>query len=703
MTTDDNIFTRILDNYRKGNLEIAEADCRKLLREYPSNAEGHYLLGLILYNTGRLTEAEAAYRDVLKYKPGHVKACQNLGALLHLSGRLDAAAICYQKALAVQPDNQSIEYNLAHAYFAQQKYARAETHFRNVLAVNPGLHEVHFNMGRVLSALGNSTEAIQCYQQAINLKADYTDALNNMGTLLMSRGRYDEAINSFRHAMANAPDNPRLRYNMGIALKGNGQYAQAANSFREALNLDPDFSKAYAELCHCNQMVCEWRSNDYSTGMLVKYTKTCLGKQGESPVYPFDALSLPFTPEIQMRIAATHAGQIRRAAGPSDCFKDNSQTNKAPRLRIGYVSQKFNNHAGAHLIASLFSLHDRKKFEIFAYSIGADDNSTYRQRIMQGCDHFIDVAEENFTTIANRIHDDKINILVDLGVYNTFSRSEIFALRPAPVQVSYLGFPGTSGSDFYDYILTDRTVTPPDQQQWYTEKFVYLPHCYQVNDHLLDLPEQVPDRTACGLPDKGFVFCSFNNSYKIEPVMFDVWMNILARVPDSVLWLLAHSRETTTNLRREAGSRGIDSTRLVFAEKLPKELHLSRHRHAGLFLDTRVYNAHTTASDSLRVGVPVLTIPGATFASRVAASLLNAVNLPEMIATCAEEYADIAVKYSTDSQYMATIKTILSTNVNSSPLFDTPLYARHLEAAYRQMWDMYASGSGAQQVLVKPN
>ena len=407
-------------------------------------------------------------------------------------GKLDEAAACYRRALLANPDNYQIENNLAHAYLEHQP-ARAERHFRKALELKPDFLDACFNLGISLIAQGKQTEAIKYFRQVLYLKPDHAGAHNNIGLILMAQGDNRGAINAFRNALIQAPDDPKLHFNLGTSLRENGQYTLAARSFGEALKLDPDFFKAYAELCRCNQIICNWHSKTCSIGKLIEITKSCLERQVESPIYPFDALSLPITPELQGKIAASHARTIARKAGTDNRFREKYRQISSSRLRIGYVSQKFNNHAGAHLIASLFGLHDRNKFEIFAYSIGADDNSSYRHRIRQGCDHFIDMAEDNFIDIARRIHEDEINILVDLGVYNTFSRTEIFALRPAPVQVSYLGYPGTSGADFYDYILTDRTVTPPDQQIWYTEKFAYLPNCYQVNDHLLKIPQEIPE------------------------------------------------------------------------------------------------------------------------------------------------------------------------------------------------------------------
>jgi len=736
MGTTDKSLSDIYAEYQKGDLSEAENDCLNILDNHPANAEAHYILGLVLLKkgdaenalkrlsrvieidpglaeahylsgviqqgAGDLDAALAAYKNALKARPEYPEASCNLGAIFHALGQPDNAAACYKDALSFAPGNLQIEYNLARTYQANKQLELAAEHFLKILELEPGFLEARFNLGLTLYAQGRVSNALKHFMQILALKPDHTGALNNCGNIYMQQCLYDSAITAFEQALSQEPDNPQIHFNLGLCLKEDGQFSSATYCFRKALALDPAFAKATAELYRCNQTLCDWRNHAHATGELIEITRTCLQNSDVSPVYPFDSLSLPFTPETLREIAASHANIISRNAGAGGRHFIKYRHPGGTQLRIGYVSQKFNNHAGAHLIASLFGLHDRSQFQLFAYSIGENDHSIYRQRIEQSCENFIDVSGENFTGVAQRINDDGIDILIDLGVYNTHSLTEIFALHPAPVQVSYLGYPGTSGASFYDYIITDRTVTPPDQQKWFSEKFAYLPHCYQVNDDRLELLKDIPPRSTCRLPEKAFVFCSFNNSYKIEPVMFDVWMNILARIPESVLWLLDHNPEAKANLRREATARGIDSKRLVFAEKLPKDFHLARHRHADLFLDTRLYNAHTTASDSLRVGVPVLTMPGTTFASRVAASLLSTVNLPEMIATNLDEYADISIEYSTNKRFSEKIQRKLSTNINSTPLFNTPLYARHLESAFRQMWDIYTSGAKPQQIVVTP-
>ena len=677
---------------KNGDTNNAFLSLQKAIKLEPGMAEAHYSLGVILQHAGHQEAAIKAYKLALKSKPDYPEANCNLGAIFHASGNLDDAIACYRLSLSVDPCNYHIQYNLAHAYLAQQQHAPAERYFRKALVTNPESHEAHFSLGIALNAQGKQSEALECFRQTVRLKAEHADAHNNIGTILIAQGDYEQATNVLKKALFYTPDNAKIHFNLGTSLKESGHYTQAIKSFKHTLRLDESILKAYAEMYRCNQIICNWHDDACTTEKLIDLTKTCLGNRTGSPVYPFDSLSLPFTPETLKDIAASHAEVIRQNARNSLHFNKKIHQKTGSRLRVGYVSQKFNNHAGAHLIASLFGLHNQVDFEIFAYSIGQNDRSVYRQRIMQGCEHFIDIHHCNFTEAAQRISDDGINILVDLGVYNSFSWTEIFALRPAPIQVSYLGFPGTSGAEFYDYILTDRTVTPPDQQQWYSESFVYLPTCYQVNDHLLRVPDQIPERSQCGLPDNAFVFCCFNNSYKIEPIIFDAWMRILFRAPEAVLWLLHHSPETTSNLRREAEARGISGERLIFAEKLPKDLHLARHKLAGLFLDTLIYNAHTTASDALRVGVPVITAPGVTFASRVASSLLKAVNLPEMITTTLDEYEELAVKVATDNVFMTEIREKLMNNLTFSPLFDTPLFARHLEKAYVMMWKRYSSG-----------
>jgi predicted O-linked N-acetylglucosamine transferase (SPINDLY family) len=406
-------------------------------------------------------------------------------------------------------------------------------------------------------------------------------------------------------------------------------------------------------------------------------------------------LFLPLPNELRLAIARREAERLVEAvAGLNVAIAPVSspRSKEKARLKIGYVSADFREHPTAHLMRGLFRYHDRDRFEIHGYALRGDDGSAYYQQIRDDCDRFVDLSEVDNAAAARQIQADGVDILVDLMTYTNFARPEIFALRPAPMQVSWLGFPGSSGSDYLDYLLVDPVVLPPEQAAFCVEQPAFLPECYQVNDRWQEIAETGVRRADQGLPETGFVFCCFNQIQKLEPVMFEVWMRILRRVAGSVLWLYSESEEARGRLRATANARGIAGERLIFADRLPKTRHLERHRLADLFLDTRLYNAHTTASDALWAGVPVLTCPGETFPARVAASLLQAVGLPELITDTLEEYEERAVRLAMQPGELAELYAKLADNRLRTPLFDTERFARHLERAYEMMWERHARG-----------
>ena len=339
------------------------------------------------------------------------------------------------------------------------------------------------------------------------------------------------------------------------------------------------------------------------------------------------------------------------------------------KIVIGYLSNDFRNHATAHLMLSLFGLHNRDEFEIFCYSYGKDDGSYYRARIQHDCDKFVDISTLSYEAAARCIYEDQVDILVDLKGYTRGNRFDICALRPAPIQVSYLGFPGTTGADFIDYIITDKIVTPKDHNPYYSEKFVYMPHCYQVNDNTQSISNKNWTKVDFGLPESCFVFCSFNQPYKIDPVLFGIWMRILRQVPEAVLWLIVENKIAEDNLRREAEARGVQSERLIFAKRLPKDEHLSRLKFADLALDTRIYNGHTTTSDALWAGVPVITLQGSHFASRVSSSILSAIGIPDLITYSLEEYEALAIRLAHNPAELKEIRQRSAKNRLDMPLF----------------------------------
>jgi predicted O-linked N-acetylglucosamine transferase (SPINDLY family) len=472
------------------------------------------------------------------------------------------------------------------------------------------------------------------------------------------------------------------------------RHEEATASYDKALEIDPDCSYAFGEAAGSRAQVCDWRGRDLQEQQLMKNVRsrkpTCV---------PFLFLAASHSPADQL-ICATTFVRDRCPASRHSLWK--GERYKHDRIRVAYVSADFHEHATAHLMAGLLERHDRTRFETVSVSFGPDDVSEMRRRLKNAFARFIDVRNKSDGDIASLLRELEIDIAVDLKGFTTDCRTGIFAWRPAPMQVNYLGYPGTMGAEYIDYLIADEIVVPRDHQIHYSEKVVYLPDCYQVNDSGRRMAEHAPARAEAGLPERGFVFCSFNNSYKITPAFFDVWMRLLREVEGSVLWLLEANAAATRNLRREAADRGIAPERLIFAPRIKVADHLARHRLADLFLDTLPINAHTTASDALWVGVPLVTCLGTTFAGRVAASVLNAIGLNELITHSLEEYEALALELARNRERLAEIKSKLAQNRGTYPLFDTDRFRRHIEAAYTTMWERYQRGEPPQSFAVAP-
>lgn len=711
---------------RRGDLEQAARHMERALAAVPDSALIYSSLGHVYQEQQATGLALQCFQASLKLDPTHADAWLGLGISHQIGGDLDAAVCAYQQLLALYPDHQRALFNLALALQAATRYEEAGAalqrlltlvpehvqarvqlgqlymradqlepaaeQFSRALLVDGGSFDAQHLLGTVRKDQGLHEQAIEAFERALALRPDAMGVYNNLGNTYRAMGRPEDAERCYRKAVELDPQAPEAYNNLGTLYKDAGHLSQAREWFEKTLAVAPDFAFALGNLAKVYQETCAWDRYQPVLERLIAETDRLLAEGRRVPMPPFFSLSLPVSAAYQQRVARNYAQTVvlRGLAGKQ--LSPNPQLDRGGRLRIGYVSSDFHNHATAQLMLSLFGLHDRSAFEVYAYSLGKDDGSEYRKRIANDCDRFVDVRDWHYADIAQRIADDRIHILVDLKGYTMDIKPEIFALRPAPVQVSYLGFPGTMGAGFMDYIVTDQIVTPPDQQPYYDEAFAYLPGSYQVNDHQQVIAERTPSRGECGLPEYGFVFCCFNNNYKIEPEVFGVWMRILQQVPGSVLWLLRASPEARTNLRAVAKRLGVDPQRLVFAERQPKAEHLARHRLADLFLDTFYYNAHTTASDALWAGLPVLTCPGETFASRVGASLVSAVGLPELVAASRDDYERKAVALAQDANVLAALRARIPERAADRPLFDTLRFARNLETAYREMWRRHASG-----------
>ncbi len=512
---------------------------------------------------------------------------------------------------------------------------------------------------------------------------------SNLGLVVWEQHRFQEALKLLSRAVELDPANTTARLNLANAYIIGNQLAQGIAHYREVLRLDPQSAKAHANLLKPLLDACEWDGAAAEVEYLVGRWRADPHDALALRVAPFTSLLVQFPPELRSAIATSHAQRIQeRVAGlerPRQAARGARE-----RLRIAYVSGDFHDHATGHLTAGLLEAHDRGRFEVFGYSFGIDDGSDYRRRLVAAFDRFVDIAGCSHEEAARRIAADGIDVLIDRKGYTAESRPEIFALRPAPMQVNFLGYPGSMGAGFMDYIVADKVILPDDEAQWFGEKVAWMPASYQANDNRQPISDAPVARAAFGLPQDGFVFCSFNKHYKIERPLFDGWMRILAAVPGSVLWLLGGHGEK--NLLRRAGEAGIDPRRIVFCGKLRKPEHLARHRLADLFLDTRYVNGHTTTSDALWAGVPVLTWPGPSFAGRVAESLLRAIGLPELVFPDLASYERAAIELAREPARLARLKDKLAANRLTAPLFDTQGYARALESAYETMWQRHAGG-----------
>lgn len=705
------------------------AELERAVELDPANAEFLKSLGNARKATGDLEGAMASYRRSLEIAPDYTPSRYNLGLVLHDLNRLEEAEQHFRRIHEADPGDADVFFNLALILAARSEFSESVKLFRAALAIAPDNPDLWLQLGIVCQKAPGQLEAsVQCLRKCVALKPDLADAHHLLGNVLQSEGRLDEAMEHYRAAVRASPGNAVVHCQLGSALLKADRRAEATDCYREAIQLDPDLAHAHLNLgslqalmgahdqakrcfervlelqpgnaaargCLLSeqQRMCDWLRLDELCDEQRRAVATASGEE----IVPFQLLSIPATPKEQLRCARNYAGYRTRAvARDRERLRFRHERQARARLRVGYLSADFREHPVASLDAELFELHDRGRFEIVAYSYGPDDGSPLRARLVRAFDRFVEVGPLSYADAAARIHADRVDILVDLTGYTALGRPEIAALRPAPIQVNYLGYPGTLGADFMDYIVTDRFITPPGREDDLSEAPVYMRGSYQVNDRKRTAGD-TPPRGELGLPQGSFVFCCFNHTYKILPDVFAVWMRLLAALPHSVLWLLESNPWAAHNLRREAQCRGIDPTRLIFAPPWPQERHLGRIRAADLFLDTRPYNAHTTASDALWVGLPVLTCAGDTFASRVAGSLLTAIGMPELVTRSLDQYEALALNLARNPADLAALRRKLQENRLTTPLFDTPGFARHLEAAYFQMWENYRSGNAPRAI-----
>ncbi len=686
-------FRQGLALHNQGQREQARLIYLEVLKTQPRHFDALHMLAVLAAQTGDPGRSLELIDLAIQVKPDVASAHSNRGNALSALKKFDAAIESYDRAIALKTDHANAHVNRGKALRELKQYTEAIGSFDRAIAIGPDNADAHFDRGLALQQSGHYQAAVAAYEKALDLDPRQVMACRNCGVVFYELNRHQEAVEWFDRAIAMAPDDADAHANRGAALIELKQYQNAVLSYDKAIALRPGYEFLHGRRLHAKMRICDWTNHANEVLELMRRVDC---NQRASP--PFAVIALSASLPLQRKVAQSHAEKYCPASQELGAVVRRSP---AAKIRIGYFSADFHDHATTCLIAELFERHDKSRFELVAFSFGPNRADDMRYRVSSAFDKFMDVCNRRDREIAQLARSAEVDIAVDLKGFTQDSRPGIFACRAAPLQVSYLGYPGTMGATYMDYLIADRWLVPKDTQHHYLEKIAYVPNSYQVNDGKRKIAEKCFSREELGLPPSGFVFCCFNNNYKITPETFDGWMRILRRVNGSVLWLLQDSSAAAHNLRREAQDRGVNPLRLVFAQRLPVQEHLARHRAADLFLDTLPYNAHTTASDALWAGLPVLTRPGEAFASRVAASLLAAVELPELITRTADDYEALAVELATDPARLNALRQKLDRNRLTTPLFDTALYTRHIETAYTMMMDRYHAGLPIEHLYVE--
>lgn len=637
-----------------------------------------------LHQAGNLAEAARLYGEVLRINPQQFDALYSLGVLYYQSSRFADAERLIAGAIRLNPSAAEPYYFLGCALQRLNRNDDAIDAFNQALTVKPGFIEVLMARGIARMTLNRYEEGLEDFDAILAVEPQNAGAWNNRGCVLQGMNRNDEALAAFEKASSLKPDFLQALISSGSVLAGLRRFEEAAANYEKALTLNPDMPYVRGNLVLYRLQCCDWRHLEHDRARIAADIKAA-----KPVIQPFINVTLSSSVTDQLQCARSSIAyqwpKQSRARWRGEPYGHD-------KIRVAYISADFRDHAVARLVAGLFEHHDRSRFETTGVSLVADDGSAMRKRLKGAFDRFIDADRQSDEHIATLLRQDAIDIAVDLMGFTSGCRPGILAFRPAPVQVNFLGYPGTMGAPYVDYIVADRFVIPDEDRPFYTEKIVTLPDAYQCNDRRRAIADATPSRGDLGLPAGGFVYCCFNNSNKLTPEIFDIWMRLIRRVEGSVLWLLEDNSTASRNLRREAAARGVDAERLVFAPRVNPAEHLARHRAADLFLDTLPYGAHTTASDALWSGLPVLSCFGTTFAGRVGASLLNAAGLPELVTHSLAAYETLALDLAHDRDTLDRARKKLALNRDTCALFDTARFTRHFEAALTTMRERQRAG-----------
>jgi len=699
---------RFLKNDLAKSLEYFE----KAKEVNPSFSQLHYNIGLVYTKTGRLADAQDSLKRAIVYDNSNHQAVGQLEIVESLIAKASSAPAAVPittysealyKALELQSQNQTDEaeriflhllsendkdfvslYSMAVIEQHRGRPEKALEYVDRGVAAKSDYAPLWYSRGVIMQSLKQNDKAIENYDMALSINPQYIEAMINRGAVLVEIKRHKDALINYEELLKVDPNNDKALNNRGLILTDFKLYDIAVSTFEKLVQISPDYDYGLGHLAFAKMHACDWQGLDALRTQIIESIH-----EGKRVCKTQALLAMTGDPADHLRCARIFSQQHC----PSQPPIWHGEIYKHRKIRIAYISPDFREHPVGHLTAGIFEYHDKEKFEIIAISLGIDDNSRLRQRMLAAFDKFIEVRQMTSRDVAAMLRSMEVDIAVDLAGYTADSRTDILAYRPVPLQVNFLGYSSTMGIGYIDYIIADRHIIPEEFRDCYNEKVVYMPDIYLPTDSAVQIAETTPPRKEYGLPDEGFIFCSFNHDYKISPEIFDVWMRLLKQVPGSVLWLMKLNESAERNLLKEASARGIEAERIVFATRVPKiEDHLARYRMADLFLDTTPYNAHTTTSDVLRAGLPVLTCRDKSFAGRVAAGLLTVVGLPELITDTLEEYESLALKLAHDKDMLRGIRDKLQKNLETTPLYDTKLYTHNLESAYTAMWDRYQKG-----------
>lgn len=712
-----------------GNFDESIRSFKKVIELQPQFADGYNNLGVVFQEKRNLDESIKYFKKALSLKPNYAQANNNIGIAYQQKGKSNLAAKYIKKAISLNPNyfeaynnlgtiiqdqgdiNQAIQYfnkaisfnsNYSEAYYNQalafselNDLDRAVQSYEKAISLKPNYPEAYNSLAAIISQQGKTDEAINLFNKAILLKPNYSDAYFNIGIMFKKKNRLNEAIESYQKAIKFKPNYVESFYNIATIFQEQGKLSKAIDYYDKALKQKPDYDKAQAQKLYQMAQICDWKTIQQDRKLF-----STLGIY-KNHIPPFTMLFFEDEPRNHYLRSKLYAK--KKYLQKQIPFEKINKFSKKKHIRIGYFSADLQNHATMYLASKIFENYDKAKFEVYVYSFGKSlENDEVREKLKNSVDVFKDVIDLSDKDIAVLARIDQIDIAIDLKGYTKNSRTGIFAYRAAPIQINFLGYPGTMGAKFFDYIIADSTIIPESKKNFYSEEIIYMPHTYQPTSHSSVKNNKVFTKSEMDLPNHGFVFCCFNNSYKISPNEFSIWMRILSKVENSVLWLIGSNKWAKINLKKEAENHGIKGNRLIFATQLSHSDHLARLKLADLFLDTFNYNAHTTSSDALWAGIPVITKIGNSFASRVAASILKAVDLPELVVKNENEYENLILEIANSPKKLFKIKEKLFANRLSKPLFDSEMYIGHLEDAYKQVYENYLKGNKAKTISIEP-